>query len=461
MKSISIVVGLGRSGIGAAKLLNSAGKNVIVVEELARNSFSLPAKDLQQQGIRVELGKPLEIKTFEPWLNQLESVIVSPGVPWDHSTLNALRKLGIKVQGEMALAWQKLNHIPWIAITGTNGKTTVTHLLQHVLEANHFIAPMGGNMGKSASELAFENNANNKDQPDWLVMELSSYQLEAAPDISPKIGIWTNLTPDHLERHRTMSAYRRIKRRLLDQSEIRIFNADDEDLALQRPKLSKGIWISSEGPGSSDYPSDLWINEKGILLEKEVPLFDSSLINLPGKHNLQNLLMVTAAARQAGLSAKAIARTLSSFKGVPHRLERIGKIKSMEIFNDSKATNFHSATMGLKAVKGPSLVLAGGQIKEGNSSNWLNELQSKASGIILFGSSANELKALIQAYGYKGKLRCCEGLSEAIKLAIKIGQETNAKSLLLSPACASFDQYENFEERGDHFKTIIHALLTD
>ena len=226
---LTVVVGLARSGIGAAKLLRHRGQPVLVIESQTSPELEAKAAELQQLGIEVQLGTPLSPETFAALTTAVRSVVVSPGIRWDHPTLAWLRQQGICVQGEMELAFGASGGVPWIGITGTNGKTTVTHLVSHLLRHGGLDAPMGGNVGFSATELVLARLKSGA-PPDWLVMELSSYQIEAAPKLAPRIGIWTTLTPDHLERHGTLEAYRAIKRQLLENSALRLLNADDPDL---------------------------------------------------------------------------------------------------------------------------------------------------------------------------------------------------------------------------------------
>ena len=411
----------------------------------------------RRQGIEVVLGLPLEPDSFQRWRGAFQTVVISPGIAWDHPTLEALRQEGIQVLGEMAIAWRALNHIPWIGITGTNGKTTVTHLLSHVLQSAGLRAPMGGNMGVSAAEMALQLKQPDAIQPDWLVMELSSYQIEAAAEIAPRFGLWTTLTPDHLERHGTVDAYRAIKRGWLERSEQAIFNADDPDLRRHRPSWNRGLWVSAEGPNPDGAPAALWIDAQNQVCDPDGPLFEADALAMPGSHNRQNLLMVTAVARQIGLSGEQIASGLRSFPGVPHRLERIGSSSSCSVFNDSKATNYDAAEVGLKAMTAPVVVLAGGQTKRGDATGWLKQLREKACCVVLFGKGAEELEALITGAGFKGALHRCPGLAEAVPLALEQADRLNAVSLLLSPACASFDQYKDFEARGDHFRQLIQS----
>ena len=452
---ITVVVGLGRSGIAAAKLLNKEGKKVVVIEKSTKEKYKNTCKDLTQLGIVVELGKPLEISSFEPWIENISSVIVSPSIPWDHKTINQLRGLKIEVKAEISLAWERLNYIPWIGITGTNGKTTVTEMLKHIMDTNRINYECGGNIGRPATEIALNHSNNKNNIPDWLIIELSSYQIESEEDISPRIGIWTTFTADHLERHKTMENYFKIKKRLLDNSSIRIYNLDDTNLKAQKEFLKDGLWVSAESKTFSNYFPNFFINKEGMVCSKEQILFNSSILKIPGKHNLQNLLMVTAAAIKVGLSPKQIEKSLSSFKGIPHRLEYIGKIESIKFFNDSKATNYDSASIALKALSCKTIVLAGGEAKKGDPTDWIMQLKKRSCAIFLFGSSAIELQKLINNSDYKEPISIHKDLKEALSSAIKMGLKIHALNILLSPACSSFDQYIDFEARGNHFKKLF------
>jgi len=457
----TIVVGMGRSGLGAARLLKQQNRNVVVFERGDNDALQSTAKTLTEEGIQVVLGQPLSLESFRAWREDLEAVVIGPGIPWDHPTLIQLRSEGIPVRGEMDLAWDALQQIPWIGITGTNGKTTVTHLLSHVLEASGLKAPMGGNMGLSAAELACQIASGAAPRPDWLVMELSSYQIEAAPALAPRIGIWTTLTPDHLERHGSLEAYRAIKRGLLERSVSALLNADDPDLRQQRSSWQRGTWVSSEGACPDGQPADLWIDAEGMVRSNATTLFAADVLAMPGCHNRQNLLLVTAAALEIGLSPQQIADAMGTFPGVPHRLEKLGTLAGASVFNDSKATNYDAAEVGLQAMQEPVVVVAGGQTKRGNASGWLKQLHNKACSLILFGTGADELANLAKDAGYPGELLQCAELESAVNLAAAAVQRQQASALLLSPACASFDQYRDFEARGEHFRTLIQPLLDD
>ncbi len=451
MKAKVIVIGLGRSGIGAAKLLNYEGYKTMIFEEKKNGTYQDLAKKIINEGIEVKLGKSLEISSFEEFIPNISEIIISPSIPWDHPTLEILRSKEIRIESEVNFAWKRINHIPWFGITGTNGKTTVTYLLNHILNNNGLVAPMGGNMGLSATSIVLDIKQGRIKNPDYLIMELSSYQIESSPDINPYIGIWTSFTPDHLERHKSIENYRSIKKSLLDRSNIRIFNGDDVELNKNRSYLGEGIWISCRNNSNNNY----WINDMGYIVEEGMELFNSSIIKIPGEHNIQNTLMATAAARKVGLSSDQIKSSIISFKGVPHRLEKILEKDELTIINDSKATNYDAAITGLRAIQSPSIVIAGGRLKKGDPKNWVQQIKKSAIAIILIGESAFELKGHLKRSNYKGTLLTCEKLEEAIHFALDIEKQYKPKSIILSPAASSFDQYKNFEERGDRFREII------
>ena len=457
--TLSVVVGLGRSGIGAARLLKAQGSEVVVLEKAENDACRRKSAGLRQQGIDVQLGQPLEISSFEPWLDELDQVVISPGIAWTHPTLEALRTRGVRVKGEMALAWETLRQRPWIAITGTNGKTTVTHLLHHVLSHGGLVAPMAGNVGFSAAELALGCLEGSTPQPDWVVMEMSSYQIEAATAVAPRIGIWTTLTPDHLERHGSLDAYRAIKRGLLERSELAILNGDDPDISSTRSSWGQGRvnWVSTGPDDATSTPVRLHVNNEGWVCEGERNLFLADALAMPGAHNLQNMLLVTAAALEAGLRPETIESALRCFEGVPHRLESLGSVQGIPVFNDSKATNYDAAAVGLRSVPGPVVLLAGGQTKQGDAQSWLELLHERSSAVVLFGAGADELRCLIEASAFSGDVTIHNGLDEAVPHALELARQQKAASVLLSPACASFDQYSDFEARGNHFRELIEA----
>jgi UDP-N-acetylmuramoylalanine--D-glutamate ligase len=457
----TVILGLGRSGIGAARLLRAQGRSVLLFESRDTPELRERAAQLEAAGIAVRLATPLAAESFDTLPTAPAAVVVSPGIRWDHPVLEELRRRGVPVQGELLGAWQASGEVPWIAITGTNGKTTVTHLVQHLLSHAGLDAPLCGNVGFSAAERVLERSRPGEARPDWLVVEVSSYQIEQTPELAPAIGLWTTLTPDHLERHGTLSNYRAIKRRLLENSRIRILNADDPDLRERAASWDFADWVTA-GP-REDLPAAiapfLWV-EAGWVHGTGGPLFPADCLAMPGAHNRQNLLMAAAVGLHAGLEAAVMEEAFRRFPGVPHRLERIRERRGVTWFNDSKATNFDAAEVALRALEGPLVVLAGGEAKQGDARGWLAQLGRQASAVVLFGAARERFAALLAEAGYPGVVVRCEGMAEAVAQADRLcGGDTRAA--LLSPACASFDQYRDFEARGDHFRQLVAALPED
>ena len=492
----TLVVGLGRSGIGAARLLRALGEPVCLAESRSGDALAEQAAALEAEGIPVKLGLPLDADRFDALTPPPATVVVSPGIRFDHPALEALRVRGVAVQGELVGAWRAGSAVPWIGITGTNGKTTVTHLVHHLLVAGGLDAPLCGNVGTSAADVVRQrivagpaasgvspsglsalgaslSDASLSDAslsggsfdenlafPDWLVVELSSYQIEAAPELAPAIGIWTTLTPDHLERHGTLEAYRAIKRQLLEQSGLRILNADDADLRSRAASWDQACWITA-GPRQAALDAGidphLWI-EAGEVWNADGPLFPAAALAMPGDHNRQNLLLAAAVALASGLTPAVIEAGCRSFPGVPHRLERIRLHQGITWFNDSKATNYDAAEVALRALDGPLVVLAGGQSKQGDAAGWIAQLHRQAAAVILYGAARQEFTGLLAAGGYGGRVESVEGLDQAVPLARQLAVEGACPAVLLSPACASFDQYSDFEARGHHFRRLVLAL---
>jgi UDP-N-acetylmuramoylalanine--D-glutamate ligase len=441
------VIGLGKSGNAAARLLKREGWQVTVSDRGLSDLLQHQQHDLIADGISVRLGD-----TFDPELVKPDLVVVSPGVPWDVPALVKARTMGIETIGEMELAWRYLQSCPWIAITGTNGKTTTTALIAAIFQQAGCHAPAFGNIGYAACEVALLDQ-----NVDWAIAEISSYQIESSPSIAPQIGIWTTFTPDHLARHKTLENYFTIKAQLLNQSQQQIFNGDDPDLhklGQHYPVQENACWTSVKGkaeligrPELGAYIEDGWAIVRG---EKIVR---ADALKMPGHHNLQNLLMSIAAAHFAGIETDEIAQAVAEFPGVPHRLEFICTANGVEYINDSKATNYDAAEVGLSAVKSPAILIAGGEPKIGDDHAWLQVIQEKAATVLLIGEAAPTFAKRFEEVGYQN-YAIVETMEKAVQRSPELAQEFNARVVLLSPACASFDQYQNFEQRGDHFREL-------
>jgi UDP-N-acetylmuramoylalanine--D-glutamate ligase len=448
------IIGLGKSGISAARLLKKNGWDVTISDRSTLENLQTTKEKLEQEGITVKLDHSLTL----PNSHTPELIVVSPGVPWDLPVLVQARNQGLETIGEIELAWRYLQSYPWIAITGTNGKTTTTALTAAMFKSGGLKAPACGNIGYAACELALQTQEN---ELDWVIAEVSSYQIESSSQLTPKIGIWTTFTPDHLSRHQTIANYYQIKASLLNRSQYQILNGDDpylHNLGLNQ-QWNRASWTSIKGKeeligdrAKGVYIEDAWIVAFGELI---APL---SLFKMVGNHNRQNLLMAVAAARLAGVAKGAIAEAINNFAGVPHRLEYIRTLAGVDYINDSKATNYDAAEVGLASVEAPVILIAGGEAKEGDDTAWLKMIKSKCAAVLLIGDGASLFAERLQKSGYEAYFMVGT-MDKAVTKARQLATEKKAKVVLLSPACASFDQYSSFEHRGDHFRQLCLELI--
>ncbi len=476
------VIGLGKSGVAAARLLKGEGWEVELSDSNTSETLLQQQQELAAEQITVKLGQSLELNGA----NLPQLIVVSPGVPWDIPVLIKARQLGIETIGEMELAWRNLQSLPWVGITGTNGKTTTTALIAAIFQAAGLNAPACGNIGYAACDVALsdrgqgtgargqgdrekgeENAIQNpkskiQNSIDWVIAEVSSYQIESSSCLAPRIGVWTTFTPDHLSRHKTLENYYNIKAKLLRQSELQVFNGDDAYLRQQGLSAwPDAYWTSVKG-------KDFLISEKGFYIENDwvvekltatsipEPIVKVSTLRMVGEHNQQNLLMAVATARLAGIDRDAIARAIVEFPGVAHRLEHICTWEGIDFINDSKATNYDAAEVGLASVKTPAILIAGGEAKAGDDTGWLAQIQTKAAAVLLIGSAAPTFAQRLQEVGYYS-YHIVETMERAVPRAAELAKEYEAPVVLLSPACASFDQYPNFEVRGDRFRQLCLA----
>lgn len=448
--AIAYIIGLGRSGIAAARVLKTDGWEVILSDCVNSPSLQQTRQALEQEGITVKLGHKLTLMgTKSPDL-----IVVSPGVPWDIPFLVEARDYGIDVIGELELAWRYLQGFPWVGITGTNGKTTTTALTASIFQASGLEAPSCGNIGYAACELVLS-----PEKFDWIIAEISSYQGESSRELAPKIGIWTTFTADHLNRHQTLDNYYAIKASVLHRCEYQIFNGDDPYLhQVGLHQWADAYWTTTKGKEHllCDPPKGIYIQDNWIVAFEEL-IAPLNLFKMVGSHNQQNLLMAVGAARLAGIKKEAIAQAIARFKGVPHRLELICNVRGIDFINDSKATNYDAAEVGLVSVKYPVILIAGGEIKKGDNNRWIKQIKKRVSTVLLIGEAAEVFSKQLQKSGYE-TYEMLETLENAVKRALELGQKQKVKVVLFSPACASFDQYRNFEHRGEHFRQLCQEL---
>jgi UDP-N-acetylmuramoylalanine--D-glutamate ligase len=456
------IIGLGRSGFAAARLLNQDGWQVTVVDSITEAQLALKSngaelqasqQKLEQEGVKVRLDSQVLAEDAP------DLIVVSPGVPWDLEVLESARKQQIETIGEVELAWRYLQQIPWVGITGTNGKTTTTALIAAIFQSAGLNAPACGNIGNAACELAMKNFAAPDSSFDWIVAELSSYQIESSTALAPRIGVFTTLTPDHLNRHYTLENYYQIKASLIRRCHYKVINGDDRFLQTVALDLGEDvIWTSVKGKnGFRDqrpvgvYLEDGWIVAFGELI---APV---SLFKMPGEHNLQNLLLAIATAKLAGIDKEAIAQAITTFPGVAHRLEYICTYKGIKLINDSKATNYDAAEVGLNSVEAPVILIAGGQGKTGDDTAWIDSIKANAAFVLLIGEAAPAFAEQLGDRDYHN-YQIVETMENAVAQSIPLAHQHQAKVVLLSPACASFDQYLSFEARGEHFRQLCQGL---
>ncbi|NEQ52545.1 MAG: UDP-N-acetylmuramoyl-L-alanine--D-glutamate ligase [Leptolyngbya sp. SIO3F4] len=447
-KPTAYVIGLGLSGVAAARLLKKQGWDVVVSDRNDGERQLTQQQALSIEGIEVKLGHTFSAD------DPMDLVVVSPGVPWDLPGLVNAREKGLCTIGEMELAWRALSHLPWLGITGTNGKTTTTELMAAIFKTANLKAPACGNIGYAACQVALEP------EPDWVIAELSSYQIEASIGPKPKLGIWTTFTPDHLSRHKTIENYYAIKASLLERSEKRILNGDDPYLRQTlADRWENSYWTSIDGPNAiAPLVPSTYIDQNGWVIYEDERVLPASSLKMVGRHNFQNLLLAVTAAKLAGIPNEAIAISIENFSGVAHRLEHILTWEGVDFINDSKATNYDAAEVGLSSVNSPTILIAGGAAKEGDDTAWLERIKEKVAQVLLIGEAAPKFSQRLIDVGY-GRFEDVGTMENAVKRSKEIVLDFKARVVLLSPACASFDQYANFEARGDDFRHQCERFL--
>ena len=439
-----LVVGLARTGVATA--LFCAGHNAIVSATETRGESELgdaPAK-LRAAGVTLELGGHTE-KTF---LAQ-DLIIPSPGVPADDKFLMLAKSKGITVWSEIELAYRFLEG-KLIGITGSNGKTTTTTLVHHILKTGAMRAYLAGNVGTPLI-----SEVEKMDAGSVAVAELSSFQLELIEKFRPNIGALLNLTPDHLDRHKTMEAYAAAKARIFEnQTELdaAILNADDSASAKYAPKKPQVFWFSRKkavAHGACLRGEEIVVVHGG----KEEPVMKASEIPLAGAHNLENVLAAVIIARLAGVDSATIATAVKSFAGVEHRLEFVADVRGVRYYNDSKATNVDATLKALDAFPGRILVILGGKDKGSDYTVLQKPLREKAILALLIGAAADKIEKQIAGSVAIERAGTMERAVEAASAAARPGDV-----VVLAPACASFDQFENYEHRGQVFKQLVREL---
>jgi len=439
-----LVVGAGRSGVAVSSFL--AKKGAVVVLTDADNPAYLEDKsaELAAEGIELSLGGYPEVKQ-----GSFDLVVMSPGVPLTVEPARSAMKNGICVTGELELAYH-FTEAPIVAITGTNGKTTTTALIGSVFQNAGRSTLVGGNIGlplvAEVEKYCFK---------DVVVAEVSSFQLETTRAFKPKVGVILNITPDHLDRHGNMDNYIAAKAKIFANQEpgdYIVLNYDDPlTAALGLKSRGETIYFSR----CKELENGVFVNEGKIIakLGRDAEIIcNVDDLSIPGAHNLENALAAVAATKAMGINNNSLAAALKEFRGVSHRLEFVAEINGVRYINDSKGTNPDASIKALEAYDKPIVLIAGGKNKGSDFSELAEKIREKVRVLVVLGQSAELIADAARAEKFENILYAGD-LSEAVMLARQAARP--GEIVLLSPACASWDMFKNFEERGDLFKKIV------
>lgn len=443
-----LVFGSGKSGIGAAELLGQVGACPVLYdgnpdldkEAVLHKTASIKETDIYAGGLPEEVQKSLDL------------AVLSPGVPTDLPLVKSFYEQGLPVWGEVELAF-RTGKGRVLAITGTNGKTTTTALLGKIMEDAEDSVFVVGNIGTPYTSKALEMT-----EDSVTVAEISSFQLETIEKFAPCVSAILNITEDHLNRHHTMEEYIRVK-------ELIVKNQKPEDVCV----------LNYEDPvlrefGKNIVPQTVYFSserrlEKGIFLEdgqiilktedQEISLVKTDDLKLLGKHNFENVMAAAAMAYYAGVSVESIRKSICEFTAVEHRIEYVTEKNGVVYYNDSKGTNPDAAIKGIQAMNRPTWLIGGGYDKGSSYDEWLNSFDGKVRSLVLIGQTKEKIREAAERLGVCSCI-LCEDLQEAVKICSEKAQPGEA--VLLSPACASWGQFDNYEQRGDMFKEYVKAL---
>jgi UDP-N-acetylmuramoylalanine--D-glutamate ligase len=440
----TLVVGLARTGVATALFCAARGARVTATDARTENAIGEALAQLRSAEVHLELGVHRENTFLEQDL-----IVPSPGVPADAPLLQAARAKGVSIWSEIELADRFLKG-RLIGITGSNGKTTTTSLIEHILRNAGIPTILAGNIGTPLIARVEQTNENTV-----TVVELSSFQLELIDTFRPDTSVFLNLTPDHLDRHHTLESYGSAKARIFEnqtESDSAVLNADDPATTKYAPSKPQVFWFSRKqrvAQGTFVRGDEIVFRHDG----KEEVVLQLQDISLAGAHNVENVLAAAAATRLAGADAAAIARGVRSFSGVEHRLEFVAEIGGVRYYNDSKATNVDATLKALEAFPGRILVILGGKDKGSDYTALQKVLREKAILALLIGAASEKIEKQIAGSVASERAGTIERAVDIASHAARPGDV-----VLLAPACASFDQFENYEHRGRVFKELVHQL---
>ena len=444
-----LVFGAGKSGIGAADLLNAVGACPVLYDGKA---------DLDKESVLHKISGNYELPIYAGELpkevqESLDLVVLSPGVPTDLPIVKGFYDQGLPVWGEVELAYQT-GKGEVLAITGTNGKTTTTALLGKIMSDARPSVFVVGNIGN-----AYTGAASSMKEESYTVAEISSFQLETIHSFHPKVSAILNITEDHLNRHHTMEEYIRVKELIASnqtKDDFCILNYEDEELRKFAPKC----------PATVVFFSSVQKLEEGIFLDGENIVWKSKTeefvfartdeLKLLGRHNHENVMAASAMAYCAGVPKEIIREVIMRFTAVPHRIEFVEEINGVAYYNDSKGTNPDAAIKGIQAMNRPTLLIGGGYDKQSSYEEWIQAFDGKVKQLVLIGQTREKIEKTAHECGFFNTI-LAENLEEAVKICAEKAEAGDA--VLLSPACASWGQFDNYEQRGDKFKEYVRAML--
>lgn len=443
-----LVVGMGKSGVAAAEVLAQLGQEVFVYDKQSADKIKPELQNfLSENGIKGYFNRePEDIENFD-------CVVMSPGVPLTVPFVEKAKAAGAEIIGELELGF-RVGKGKYVAITGTNGKTTTTTLVGDIFKNAGRKTEVAGNIG-----VAVAKRAVTADDSTWLVTECSSFQLETTSTFHPLVSAILNLTPDHLDRHGSLEKYGEAKAKVFecqDQEDYFVVNFDDEpSWKLAAGCKARVVPFSRK----AELPFGVFVkNRRIVILDESGELSDLCGVDelvIPGAHNLENALAAAAISYFAGIEPCVIARTLREFQGVEHRLEFAGQVKGVRYVNDSKGTNPDASMKALEAMNTKVLLIAGGYDKKSSYEEYIRAFDGKVRYLLLLGATAEDIAAAARAMDFHEIVMCAD-MEECVKKAAQLAEPGD--TVLLSPACASWDMYESYEHRGRHFKDCVRKL---
>jgi UDP-N-acetylmuramoylalanine--D-glutamate ligase len=442
-----VVVGLARSGVAAAEYLARRGASVVATDRQGAETLPPEALRLRDMGVRLELGGH-DARTFLA----ASLIVVSPGVPFELPELAQARAAGVPVRAEVELAFRELRGTV-AAVTGTKGKSTTTAALGAMLAAAGRDARVGGNIGRPLVSLV----EGSTDETVFAV-EVSSFQLEAIDSFRPRVAVFLNLSPDHLDRHPSFAAYAAAKTRIFENQtadDVAVVNAEDPEV-MTRARAGRARLVTFAPQAGEAAGADAFFAGGQARLRRgpaEEALFARASLRLPGAHLAGDLLAAAVAARELGASAEAIRAAAESFRGVEHVLEHVATVEGVDYYNDSKATNVAAARKSLEAFAAPVHLILGGRYKGGDFAELGPALRAHGRQVLAIGEARHRISAALRA---EAPVSPCASLDEAVERAHAAARPGDV--VLLAPACSSFDMFRDYAERGRRFKDAVHAL---